>query len=287
VQGIFTVGGRMAMYAEQMVALVKSKGHGHRVVERTRERCTVEVRRLGSQEWVPCTFTFEDAVAAGYVPHQGPNENPGVWADSGKPKESGGNAKYLTDPAAMLYARASSIACRTEFPDVLRGLVSWEEMQDERRTVQVDVEVVDAQPARATAAAVLAAAAPAPAPAEDPAPVAQPAAAPAQVVEPDVQRYVLPISKAKLDLIKARFEELSLGGRSALAREQRMACLSELLDRPVTDPRELTADEGGLVLDNLTADVVARATRGDEPPAADEPAPALDVQDPPGWDGQA
>lgn len=287
VQGIFTIGGRMSMYAEQMVALIKSKGHGHRVIERTRGRCTVEVRRAGSQEWVSFTFTFEDAVAAGYVPHQGPNENPGVWADSGKPKESGGNAKYLTDPAAMLYARASSIACRTEFPDVLRGLVSYEEVLDERRAEPVAVEVVDVQPTRATAAAVLAAAAPAPAPVAQPAPAL--AAEPQPPAAEPVERYILPISKGKLDLIKEAFERLGYGGRAAAVRDQRMAVLSSILARTITDPRELTADEGTLVLDNLAGEagtrVVAAALGLDVPaPAPVDEAPAETLADP--HDGQ-
>jgi hypothetical protein len=291
VQGIFTIGGRMSMYAEQMVALIKSRGHGHRVIERTRERCTVEVRRSGTSEWLSFTFTFEDAVTAGYVPDQGPNVGPhGNWPD-GKPKKSPGNEKYLTDPATMLYARASSIACRTEFPDVLRGLVTAEEMQDEQRApVEVHAEVVD-RPARPSAASILAAPTPAPEPQPEPAaPVVglpreidlQAGAtllgsdAPAPAVE--VQRYVLPVSKGQLDALKVRFDELGLGGRAAVARSSRMRVLSEIVSREIADPRDLTNDEGRLCVDSLAGEAGVRlvgdlfAVTAPAAPAVDEPA---------------
>lgn len=119
--GIFVIGGRPSMYAEQMVALVKSHGHGHRVIERTAERCTVEVRRRGETDWEQFAFGIDDAIRAGYVKGKGPNKD-------GK----AGNDKYNLDPAAMLYARASSIACKTKFPDALRGMATYEELQDER-----------------------------------------------------------------------------------------------------------------------------------------------------------
>ncbi len=127
-QGIFVIGGRYSMYAEQMVALVKDRGHGHRVVERTATRCVVEVERRGEGNWQQFEFTIEQAIAAGYVKGKGPNAGKN---DYGKDK-TGGNDKYNTDPAGMLYARASSIACKTVFPDVLRGMVTREELQDER-----------------------------------------------------------------------------------------------------------------------------------------------------------
>jgi hypothetical protein len=257
VQGIFTVGGRMSMYAEQMVALIKSQGHGHRVVERTRERCTVEVCRRGTDEWRPYTFTFDDAVQAGYVPRQGPNPaNPGTWPD-GKPKPGGGNEKYLTDPATMLYARASSIACRTEFPDVLRGLTSYEDMQDEQSRVEVTVD--DIAPARARAAEILAradraSAAIVTARAAEPVEDAQPAPAPEPQEAPTVERYVMPVSKPQLDLIKTAFEKHGFGGRAVAVRADRMRVLSELVGRQIEDPRDLTSDEGRLVIDNIGPD---------------------------------
>ncbi len=289
VQGIFTIGGRMSMYAEQMVALVRSQGHGHRVVERTRQRCIVEVCRRGSDDWHRFEFTLDDAVQAGYVPDQGPNAGDhGKWPD-GNAKKSPGNAKYLTDPAAMLYARCSSIACRTEFPDVLRGLTSYEDMLDER----VTVTVADDEPTRAdvrrdadrtSAAAILARAAEPSAPLANGGFVGAPglvmvaehgpdlvvpnhatssveaSAAPQATAAPpvQVQRMVLPVSKPQLDLIKAAFERHDLGGRAASVRAARMRVLSVLVGREIDDPRSLTGDEARLVLDHIGTDDGAR-----------------------------
>jgi predicted Fe-S protein YdhL (DUF1289 family) len=107
--------------AEQMRALVLSKGHHFRTVERTAERCIVEVKRLGTPgEPVRYEFTIEQAVRAGYVKGKGPNSN-----------TKGGNDKYNSDPATMLYARATGIACKSEFPDVIRGMAVAEIADDE------------------------------------------------------------------------------------------------------------------------------------------------------------
>lgn len=274
VQGIFTVGGRMSMYAEQMVALVKSRGHGHRVVERTRERCTIEVRRQGETEWVQFTYTIDDAIAAGHVPGKGPNANLGTWPD-GKPK-TGGNEKYLSDPAAMLYARVSSIGCRTEFPDVLRGLVSYEEVQDERRAEPVEVTVEPA--ARVTAASILAGSGSTGQPgAKAAAQVIAEAAAPTEVdapPEPEVTRAVLPASATILEVIRALFEVHGIAGRSNKDKANRLAVFSAALGREITAPPELTDDEARMVRDNLMGEsgkrLVAEALGREYPPAEDQ-----------------
>ena len=234
-QGIFMIGGRPSMYAEQMVGLVKSRGHSHRIILRSTEECVVHVRRLGDQEWQEFTYTIDDAIRAGHVPGQGPNANLGKWPD-GKPK-TGGNEKYLTEPATMLYCRASSIACRAVFPDVLRGLVSYEETIDER--VSVVVEPAPAPAVRVTADEIRARVQP-----------AKPAA-PAPAPEPEVQRMVMPVSKPQLELIKAIFERAGMGSRAAAVRADRMRVLSVLVDRPIEDPRDLTGDEGKLIIDTL------------------------------------
>lgn len=254
-QGLFPIGGRISMYADQMVALIKSKGHKHRIITRTREKCTIEVQRLGEapQEF---TYTIEDAIQNGYVPGKGPNEGQ-KWPD-GKPK-LGGNEKYLTDPAGMLEARCNSTGLTAVFPDVLRGLISVEAMRDEQRVTvtAIDLEPESPAPARTSAAAILARASSAAAepqvsePPAEASPASQ-ASAPAAPAEPEVQRYVLPVSKAKLDLIKAAFEKHGYGApRSPAVREQRMRVLSALVERPIDDPRELTADEGQIVIDHI------------------------------------
>lgn len=132
-QGIFVIGGRYAMYAEQMVALIKSRGHKHRVVERSAAQCVVEVKHRDESDWEQFTFTMEDAITAGYVKGKGPNTGSNDWK---------GNDKYNTDPKGMLYARVSSIACKTKFPDDLRGMATYEELQDERAADNADVRVI-------------------------------------------------------------------------------------------------------------------------------------------------
>lgn len=253
VQGIFTIGGRMSMYAEQMVALVKSHGHGHRVIERSRTRCVVEVWRAGETEREQFEFGIDDAIAAGYVPNQGPNAgNHGTWKD-GTPKKSPGNAKYLTDPAAMLYARATTIACRIKFPDVLRGLTSYEEVQDEQRSQPVDitatVDVSAPSGARPSAATILGTSEvepPIPAAAEPPGQQdpAQPAPAPASAQQP--------LAEGTWRKINARFVELEVVGEGQQAK--RLQVISHIVGRPIAKGSEMTASEGQLVLDNLAGD---------------------------------
>jgi hypothetical protein len=285
--GIFIIGGRYAMYAEQMVALVKSRGFGHRVVERGTDRCVVEVQRGAGQEWQPFEFTMEQAVIAGYVKGKGPNTGRNDWK---------GNDKYNTDPASMLYARASSIACKTVFPDVLRGLITVEEARDEQRTIAGEVVEATAtdRPAPPRAAAALSAARPPAAPPADPAPVvgADRAATP----QPDPH----PLDPRQWDAINREFVRLEVVGDGQKA--SRLKVISAIVGREVTQGRELTADEGRLVLDNLAGEggfrVVAdaldapaaeetSATAPDDGEQGDGQADDVDVEDPPGWDDTA
>lgn len=248
--GIFVIGGRYSMYAEQMVALVKDRGHGHRVVERTAERCVVEVARLGENAWQRFEFTIEQAINAGYVKGKGPNAGKN---DYGKDK-TGGNDKYNTDPAGMLYARASSIACKTVFPDVLRGMVSREELQDERP--QDDdrppaVTTVTASDIKARAALIASSSAATVAPAEPP---ATPAQEPPAEPEPDPgtesgELITLPQSKRLGTLLR----KLDLG--SADDKAAALAVVSFIAERPVESTKRLTAAEATVVnarLDELT-----------------------------------
>lgn len=308
-QGIFIIGGRMAMYAEQMVALIKMRGHGHRiavrdgVLQRSRGRVTVEVCRKGTDVWIPTTFTITDAIDMGYVPGMGPNADLGKWPD-GTPK-TGGNEKYLTDPAAMLYARASSIACRTEFPDVLRGLMTVEEMLDEQRArqeVEVTVEASTPRP-RASAAALLARTAlseaedeavrgePETQPAErqgppteavtvaDPEPQPEPRAG--QESGPVVERAVLPISPGQTRDLMDQFRGLGIGGRSAGGRESRLAVARHVVGRDVKSAAELTSDEAEQLVSRLRVDgwAVLESVLGVQPDPGGHDVP---VEDPPG-----
>ena len=304
VQGIFTIGGRMAMYAEQMVALIKSRGHGHRVVERTAERCIVEVRRFGDQEWKAFEFTFAEAIQAGYVPRQGPNPaDPGKWPD-GNPKSGGGNEKYLTLPATMLYNRASSIACRTEFPDVLRGLISYEEMQDEVASTPVTITVEEAAPsAKVTAAEILARprpATPSPSPVPE-APTEQPAVIAPTVLAPAEPQpeWPAPITEMLWRGINDELRELGVNGDGS--RQRRLAIVMHLIGRTVLRGSEMTLEEGRLVYDTLRgghgpqllADVFGETAPGPiveatvEPELPGQDAAEFDPTAEPGWDDRS
>lgn len=126
-QQIFTVHNTPTVYARTMVALVTARGHEVWEVESTPQSVTVCGRRRGSDIVTESTWTYERAETAGYTK----------------------NAKYRTDPQAMLYAKAATEVCRKMAPDVLLGIAySREEMELEPR--QVRSERV-AQPSRGVA----------------------------------------------------------------------------------------------------------------------------------------
>lgn len=105
---IFVVHGRPAMYARTMVALVMAQGHEIVRTEATNESVTISARRKGTERWSDFTWTIQRATLAGYT----------------------SNAKYKTDPIAMLTAKAQAEACRVIAPDVLAGMpYSAEEME--------------------------------------------------------------------------------------------------------------------------------------------------------------
>lgn len=99
-QNVFVIGGKPALYARSMVAVVLSKGHKIWTEEETEGSVTVAGQRKGSDTVERVTWTSEMAKRAGY--------------DS--------NAKYRTDPRSMLYARASGDVARRIAPDALLGM---------------------------------------------------------------------------------------------------------------------------------------------------------------------
>lgn len=107
-QNLYVIGGKPALYARAMVALVQASGHAVWTVEKSDESVTVAGIRRGTQNEVRETWTVARAQRAGYT----------------------NNKKYQTDPQAMLYARAASDVCRQIAADVLAGIgYSVEEMQ--------------------------------------------------------------------------------------------------------------------------------------------------------------
>lgn len=110
VRQIYVVHGQAALYARAMSALVQGAGHKVWTVESTDDTVTVAGSRRGTEHVETSTWTFARANKAGYT----------------------NNAKYKTDPQAMLYSKALSEVCRKVAPDVLSGVYAVEELQMER-----------------------------------------------------------------------------------------------------------------------------------------------------------
>lgn len=119
-QSLFSVDGRVGLYAQAMRALVLSAGHEYRIVTSDSSRCVIEGRRAGQDEWARFQFTFQEAKDAGLT---------------GKNNWRG----YAPD---MLLARATARMCRGIFPDVVLGMAAAEEIQDLATTTVEQVDTV-------------------------------------------------------------------------------------------------------------------------------------------------
>ena len=119
-QSLFSVDGRVGLYAQAMRALVLSRGHEYRIVSNDSSRCVLEGRRAGQDEWSRFSFSFQEAKDAGLV-------NKNNWKG------------YAPD---MLLARATARMCRGIFPDVILGMSTAEEIQD-LATSTITVEQID------------------------------------------------------------------------------------------------------------------------------------------------
>lgn len=249
--GIYVANGRTSLYAEQMRALIQSGGHRFEIVTRAADVCTVAVARRGEQDLTEFTFTMREAITAGYVKGKGPNTGQDAWK---------GNDRYNTNPCDMLFARATSIASKAKFADVIRGMETRETIDDDRPapvdiTAQVDVTTPTA---RATTAAILAAAEQGTSPRQEvPAQGTSPAAedpAPAPVVE----RAVLPITDPQMRMLGAVMAQLGVAG--AGVRERRFTIASHIVGRELQSSKELTKDEASTAIDTLTS--ILNATDG-------------------------
>ena len=98
-QQVFVIHGQPAIYARTMVALLKAKGFRFETTDASDQAVTVTgTSPRGETE--TSTWTIERAKKAGYT----------------------SNAKYQSDPQAMLYAKAASEVSRRLAPDVLLGI---------------------------------------------------------------------------------------------------------------------------------------------------------------------
>jgi hypothetical protein len=146
-QRVVTIHGMPSLEARTMVGLLKPQGYGFRTFEQSDKVVEVwgweptspkvygtdpddkvnygqRIRPDSTSRW-----TIERATQAGYVPTTDPAT--GRYRLNGNGKLIG-NEKYITDPQAMLKAKAQAEVCRELAPDVLMGIsYSREELESE------------------------------------------------------------------------------------------------------------------------------------------------------------
>lgn len=127
-QRVIPIHGMPSLEARTMVALLKSRGYKVKTLSQSDTSVTVWGKDLEGDEY-ESTWTIERAIKARYVPEL--DERTGKYKTNANGKLIG-NEKYITDPQAMLKAKAQSEVCRDMAPDVLLGIAySREELESE------------------------------------------------------------------------------------------------------------------------------------------------------------
>ena len=228
-QQIYVVHGRPGMYAKLKVALAQAAGHRVWDEEYTAESATVCGQRHGTDDVVRITITMEQAKQAGWT----------------------SNAAYQKTPADMLWARAASRVVDRIAADLLMGIQSIEDIDEDdapaARVTQVRAEDIARPPVRTGALAALPTRT-----LEQP-----PAAAEQELVHVAQAEAPEPIGEAQWKAINNRFVELRDGGLTALggpgSSAARLRVIVSIIGRDIAKGSELTAAEAAMVLDNLKA----------------------------------
>lgn len=246
VQQIYVIGGKPALYARAMVAVVVAAGHEIWTEAEEPGSVTVAGQRKGSDKVTRVTWTSELAQQAGYT----------------------SNAKYRTDPRSMLYARASGDVARRIAPDALLGMAyNVEEMElvdQPRATQQRSTASTQKDRVRAAVAAPQASG-----PADEGSPAA-PSQAPSA-----------PSAGSGDTITDAQTKKLhALVGDLGLNREQKIGGVCQIVGRQVESTKELTKAEAVQVIDSLEQ---ALKNRGEPQPDEDGAYPAETVEDDPLW----
>ncbi len=255
-QQVFTVHGTPAIYARTMVALVMRHGYRIRTESSTDESVTV-VGTAPDGRSEPSTWTIERATKAGYVPVI--DEKTGKYRTNSNGKLDG-NMKYLTDPQAMLYAKAAAEVCRKLAPDVLLGIANTAEELESEPPSNAPVRVVSERVAATAADLIGETATPPP---ETGGQVGDaPAAAPA--AEPDKA----PVRAAERKATKSQLTRLwtLMSQLDMTDKDSSLAWISDIVKRPEGDDLESTKD--------LTATEIQSVFRELEAAMAKRPAPA-------------
>lgn len=236
VKGIYVVHGSAALYARTMSSIVMRDGHDVWTVSSTDDAVTVRGRRRGWPEdrVEESTWDMARATKAGYT----------------------SNAKYKSDPQAMLYAKALSEVCRKIAPDSLAGVYTVEEMQLEHASGQA--------PAKGKVTAATLTSLTRPAAKVDEATGEVPDGAPAT-----------PAARAAMF---SAFDQV-LGGdaRTREGKKDRLDYLSAVLGRTVESTADLTAADVDKVTEQLRADLDAAQETATVPDP--EPADLWDAED--------
>ena len=115
-RSVHIIEGRHSLSAELMVALVLRSGLAEHftLIESTDKICTYETKRKGATVQ-RLSYTIEQAGTAGLLAPPKPGKKPSPWHKI---------------PTQMLRARCKSELARLEYPDILAGLYTPEELRD-------------------------------------------------------------------------------------------------------------------------------------------------------------
>ena len=115
-RSVHIIEGKHSLSADLMVALVLKSGMAEHftLIETTDKICTYETKRKGKEKSQQLSYTIEQAEKADLL----------------KPSRSGKLTAWQKMPTQMLRARCKSELARLEYPDLLAGLYTPEELRD-------------------------------------------------------------------------------------------------------------------------------------------------------------
>ena len=257
-QQIYVVHGRPGLYAKVMVALVQAHGHEVWTEDISDSRAVLCGRRRGTEAVERVTVTMEQARKAGWTSNQA----------------------YTKTPQDMLWARAAARVCNRIAADVLMGITSVEEIQDD---IKVQAEVGGnghrtVTPRRKAAPAAIEASVdeepsleetPAPAPYTSPSDPARHASELDQSAPPDsnvaaqgqAERPAGTITGAQQRMLHALLRDTDRGDRDVA-----LVYIAGVLDREIESTKELSKADAGKVIDALTVEMAGVEPALDENP---------------------
>lgn len=251
-QQVYVVHGRPGLYAKMMVALVQSRGHEVWTEDLTDTRAVVCGKRKGSSHVERITVTMDMARRA-------------KWT---------GNSKYQETPQDMLWARAAGRVCDRIASDVIKGIATVEQIEDEaiQATATAGTTTRTVAPRKTAPAAIEAA--------EEPALAPEPTPAPATVeAEPVHELGDAPASTEPLiTSAQSKLLHTLLGKTGRADRATGLKYLSLFLRRDVTTTKTMTKREATDAIDDLEAQTRAAA---DEPELEPDGAAWPEVAQPP------